>query len=131
MKALLLTCLLLCSLCSFGQKGNNQPPSSTNTSLEARIEDPPKREKKYLSLLKRGSEGTLSGNKCVEDRTMKMGFRYVLLPKQGPGSRSGAEVFLHNAGTKFLLFFRNGPFWTIRLQKKVKECRRKTGDYMG
>lgn len=131
MKALLFSCLLLCSLSAFGQKGNTQPPPSTNTSRDAWIENPSKRGKTYFSILKRGSEGTLTGNKCVEDRTQKMGFRYVLVPKKGPGSRSGAGVFLHNAGTKFLLFFRNGPFWSVRLKKKVKECRRKTGDYMG
>ena len=132
MKVLLFACLLLlCTLCAFGQKDRKKPPASTNTSRDAWIEEPPKKEKNYFSILKRGSQGTLTGNKCVEDQTMKMGFRYVLVPKKGPGSRTGTGVLLHNTGTKFLLFFRNGPFWTIRLNEKVKECRRKTGDYMG
>lgn len=131
MKAFLFGCMFLCALSAFGQKEAKKPPPSTNTSREAWIDDQPERGKKYFSILKRGSKGTLAGNKCVEDQTMKMGFRYVLVPKRGPGSRTGAGVFLHNAGTKFLLFFRNGPFWTMRLNKKVKECRQKTGDYMG
>lgn len=131
MKAFLFACLLFCSLCAFGQKGTEKPSSSTNISIDARVDHPPFRNKKYLTILKRGTQGTLVGNKCVEDQTMKMGFRYMLVPKSGPGSRTGVGVFLHNTGTKFLLVFRNGPFWTLRLKKKVKECRQKTGDYMG
>lgn len=131
MKVFLFGCLLLCTFSAFGQKDTKKPPPSTNTSRDAWIDPPPAMGKNYLMILKRGSQGTLAGNKCVEDQTMKMGFRYMLVPKKGPGSRTGAGVLLHNAGTKFLLFFRNGPFWTVRLNKKVKECRKKTGDYMG
>jgi hypothetical protein len=132
MKALLFGCLyMVCTLCAFGQKDTQKPPASSNTSRDAWIDSPSEKEKNYLSILKRDTQGTGIGNKCVEDQTKKMGFRYMLVPKQGPGSRTGAGVFLHNGGTKFLLFFRNGPLWTIRLKKKVKECRRKTGDYMG
>lgn len=129
---LLFGCIFtLCTLCAFGQKDTEKPPASTNTSRDAWVENPSKREKSYFSIFKRSTQDTLIGNKCMEDQTMKMGFRYVLAPKKGPGSRTGAGVLLHNAGTKLLLFFRNGPFWTVRLKKKVKECRRKTGDYMG
>ena len=84
-----------------------------------------------MTIYKRKVEGLLTGNKCVEDQTEKMGFNYVLIPKEGPGSKTATGVFLHNLGTRFLLMFRNGPFWSLRLKKKVKECRRKTGDYMG
>lgn len=132
MKVLLFGCLfILCTLYAFGQKDMEKPPASSNTSRDAGIDSPSEKEKSYLSILKRSTQGTGTGNKCVEDQTRKMDFRYMLVPKQGPGSRTGAGVLLHNAGTKFLLFFRNGPFWTIRLKKKIKECRRKTGDYMG
>ncbi len=132
MRALLIGCLLVvCTLSAFGQKDTKKPPASSNTSMDAWVDSPPEGEKNYLTILKRNTRGTGIGNKCVEDQTMKMGFRYMLVPKQGPGSRSGAGVLLHNAGAKFLLFFRNGPLWTVRLKKKVKECRRKTGDYIG
>lgn len=76
-------------------------------------------------------KGILLGNRCMEEATREMGFRYEVVPKEGPGSKTHEGVFFHNLGVKTILLFKNGPFWSIRLKKRMKECRRKTGDYMG
>ncbi|WP_152425095.1 hypothetical protein [Nafulsella turpanensis] len=131
MKPILFLCLLLFPLTAFAQKREEKPSPTTNTSWEATPESLPERPENYLTIYKRNVNGLLIGNKCVEDQTSKMGFNYVLIPGEGPGSKSQAGVFLHNLGTRFLLMFKNGPFWSLRLKKKVKECRQKTGDYMG
>lgn len=105
--------------------------ASTNTSWDARIEEVPERQKQYKTIYKREAYGAFLGNKCVEESTRKMGFNYELVPKHGPGRKSATAVFLHNSGTKFLLMFKNGPFWQLRLRKQIDACRIKTGDYIG
>lgn len=130
MKSLILFSLLLFSFNASAQRQEEKPSPTTNTSWEAEPELK-KKGKNYLTIYRQNAEGLLIGNKCLEDQTRKMGFNYVLLPEEGPGSKTQTGVFLHNFGARFLLMFKNGPFWSLRLKKKVKECRRKTGDYMG
>lgn len=108
-----------------------KPTASTNTSWDARMEGEPREQKQYKTIYRRNPYGTFLGNKCVEESTQKMGFRYELVPKQGPGSKTAVGVFLHNTGTKSLLLFRNGPFWQCRLRRRIDECRIRTGDYIG
>jgi hypothetical protein len=105
--------------------------ASTNTSWDARIDEAPERQKQYKTIYKREAYGAFLGNKCVEESTRNMGFNYELVPKQGPGRKTAVAVFLHNSGTRFLLMFKNGPFWQLRLRKQIDACRIKTGDYIG
>jgi len=60
-----------------------------------------------------------------------MGFEYMVQPKGQPLNRNGLGRNLHNLGIKFALYFRNGPFWQIKLNKKKKECRKLSGDFVG
>lgn len=133
-RILTLVVLLICmggiSLNALAQQKKDRKPSS-NTSLDGRIEDAPERQKQYKTIYKQQTYGAFLGNKCVEENTRKMGFHYELVPKQGPGRKTATGVFLHNSATKFLLYFKNGPFWQYRLRKKIDECRFKTGDYIG
>lgn len=111
-------------------KGDTYKKGTTNTNLDAQIKDAPEAEKEYMYLYLMKSKGKLLGNRCVTEFTEDMGFRYILMPKAGSGM-SGFEQRLNNFKTRFILLFRNGPFWNYRLQRKIKECRRKTGDYVG
>lgn len=124
------TCLLSMSEYAIAQQ-RKKPTASTNTSWDARMEGEPREQKQYKTIYRRNPYGTFLGNKCVEESTQKMGFRYELVPKQGPGSKTAVGVFLHNTGTKTLLLFRNGPFWQCRLRRRIDECRIRTGDYIG
>lgn len=123
-------CLWGLSDCAVAQQ-KKKPVTSTNTSWDARIEDEPRQKKQYRTIYRREQYGTFMGNKCVEECTQNMGFRYELVPRKGPGSKTAVGVFLHNTGTKSLLLFKNGPFWQLRLRKKIDECRLRTGDYIG
>lgn len=126
--------LLLFGLsCVQAQEQKKPPKASTNTSIDGRIEAPSagRSSKNYKVIYKWNMKGLMSGNRCVEETTRKMGFIYEVVPKEGPGSKTQEGVFFHNLGVKTLLFFRNGPFWTTRLKKRIKECRKRTGDYMG
>ena len=133
MRALLVLILCGCSaLMLQAQKKESLPLASNNTNLNpSRVKSPKSPEKKVYTIYKTQFKGTLSGNKCAEDLTRKMGFRYEHLLKEGPGSKTGTGIFLHNLGTKTILFFKNGPFWQCRFKKRLNECREKTGDFAG
>lgn len=134
---LLLLFFLIALLSGFSQlqaqkkpQGRKYPKGTTNTDLDAHIKDEPKPEEEFMYLYLMKSKGKLLGNRCVTEFTEKMGFRYILMPRNGSGM-SGFEQRLNNVKTRFILLFRNGPFWNYRLQRKIKECRKKTGDYVG
>ena len=104
---------------------------TTNTSYGAQIKNEPPGPKEYLHLYRTNTRGILLGNKCMEEYTEKMGFRYVMMPPDQEGSLSTTEMRLNNFGVKFILLLKNGPFWHHRLNKRVRRCREKTGDFMG
>ena len=90
----------------------------------------PKR-KTYKYVIKNDTKGALKGNKCFEEVTHKFGFEYLIVPKGLPGNENGFRRWSHNFGVKFTLFFRNGPFWQLRLKRKYKKCRYVYGDFIG
>ena len=99
------------------------------TRINKKKEAPKKRKPLYI--VKSNTKGILYGNRCFLDVQRSMGFEYLVQPKGKPLNRSGLGRNLHNFGIKFVLLFRNGPFWQIKLGKKKKECRKLTGDFVG
>lgn len=89
------------------------------------------KQRNLLAWIKNNPKKTLVGNRCMEEVTREMGFEYVLQPKGQRGNRSEFGRLVHNLGVKVALFFKNGPFWKIKLNRKRKECMAKSGDYMG
>ncbi len=102
------------------------------TDLKTKVgkKDAPK-QKKLRFIVKNNSKNILYGNKCFLDVQHSMGFEYLIQPKGQPLNRNEVSRNLHNFGVKFLLLFRNAPFWTIRLNKRKKECRRLSADFVG
>ncbi|AHM62549.1 hypothetical protein D770_21500 [Flammeovirgaceae bacterium 311] len=130
--------LLLCFLfvvqpvCAQKKKSKKKMKGqTTNTSYEAKIKNEPAAPKEYMHLYRTNTRGTLHGNKCMEDYTQRMGFRYVMMPPDQEGSLTATEMRFHNFGVKFALLLKNGPFWHHRLNKKIRKCREKTGDFYG
>ncbi|WP_224995146.1 hypothetical protein [Cesiribacter sp. SM1] len=130
---LMLLCLLVAQpLHAQKKKSNKKNKNATgNTSYSARMKNEPAAAKEYMHLYRTNTRGTLLGNKCMEDYTEKMGFRYVMMPPDQDGSLTATEMRFHNFGVKFALLLKNGPFWHHRLNKQVKKCREKTGDFYG
>ncbi len=90
----------------------------------------PKR-KKISYIYKERSEGTLYGNPCAVEATRKMGFEYVLQPAGLPGSPGQNEQEKNNFLVNLKLIFTRGPFWKVRLNKRIKQCRINSGDIVG
>lgn len=103
------------------------------TDIETKVDKKKHAPKKRrpLFIVKKNTRKILYGNRCFLDVQRSMGFEYLVQPKGNPLNRSGIGRFFHNFGVKFLLYFRNGPFWQIKLQKKKKECRKLSGDFVG
>lgn len=90
----------------------------------------PKRKQIHY-IYKATSEGVLYGNPCAVQATRKMGFEYVLQPAGVPGSPDEKEVELNNFLVNLKLIFTKSPFWKMILNKRIKDCREKSGDFVG
>lgn len=109
------------------------PPTST-TDLDSKInkkKERPKGKRRYMTIIKLNTKNTLYGNKCFEDFTRRLGFVYEIQIKGNAGSMTGFNRFWHNTGTKTALFFTAWPWWKLRVNKRYKECRKSSGDFVG
>ncbi len=108
-------------------------PPTSSTDVKAKIKkekERPKRER-YWAIIKTNTKNTLYGNKCFEDFTKQLGFVYEIQVKGQPGSMNGFSRFWHNASTKTGLVFTAWPWWKLRVNKRYKECRKSSGDFVG
>jgi hypothetical protein len=115
------------------QQSDENPFPTPNTVIGAKP-DPKKQQEKsprIRYIIKSNTKNTLLGNKCFEEATRKMGFQYLAVPKGQPPYKNEFAKFWHNLSVKTALFFKNGPFWKIKVNKKLKECRYRSGDYVG
>jgi len=133
-KSLIKTILLALSILLFtpGFTQDGHPPTKAiDPNVEVRKNKLGPKNKKLLSLIKNNTKGILYGNRCFEEFTHKRGYEYVVQPKGQSRNRNGLSRWLHNFGVKFVVTLKRGPFWKISEGKKIKECRAKSGDYVG
>ncbi len=100
-----------------------------NAKVDKKKERPDK--KRYKTIIKNDTKRILYGNKCFEEFTRSLGFKYEVQNKNTSGSLNGPARFFHNAGTKTALFFTAWPWWKLRVNKKKKDCRKLSGDFVG
>jgi len=103
----------------------------TNSTVRKRVDHrkyEPK-EKSYSRLYKKSTKGILYGNPCALEMTRQMGFEYVPLA-QGRG-KTRVGLILNNFAVKSKLCVTRTPFWKSILNKRLKDCRLKTGDFVG
>jgi len=109
-------------------------PATSTTDVKAKLNkkrERPKGKRHYMTIIKTNTKNTLYGNKCFEDFTRKLGFVYEIQVKGQSGSLNGFTRFWHNAATKTGLVFTAWPWWKLRLNKRYKECRKSSGDFVG
>ena len=117
----------------YSQEKNKGYFPTPNTSIGAKP-DPKKqkeKEKRIRYLIKNDTKKTLAGNLCFEEVTTKMGFQYLAIPLGQPPNKNGYSRWWHNFGVKFMILLKNGPFWKMKVNKKYKECKYGSGDYVG
>lgn len=82
-------------------------------------------------IIMKNTQGTLAGNRCFEEATTKMGFQYLAVPIGQPPNKNGFSRWKYNFGVKFMILLKNGPFWKLKVNKKYKECKYGSGDFIG
>lgn len=125
--------LLITIIVTHAQEINKNYFPTPNTQIDAKP-DPKKqkeKEKRIRFIITNDTKNTLPGNLCFEEVTTKMGFQYLAVPKGQPPNKNGFSKWLHNFGVKFVLLFKNGPFWKLKVNKKYRECKFGSGDFMG
>jgi hypothetical protein len=118
---------------AFSQKTDKDYFPTPNTLLDAKP-DPKKqkkKEKRIRYIIKNDTKETLSGNLCFEEVTIKMGFQYLAVPKGQPPNKNGFSRWRINLGVKFMILLKNGPFWKMKVNRKYKECKYGSGDFVG
>ncbi|WP_420316343.1 hypothetical protein [Ekhidna sp.] len=90
----------------------------------------PKR-KTYSFIYVPNADKILYGNPCVLEATHKMGFEYLVEPSYLNTSRTWEGKFLNNLWVKTKLVVTRSPFWKVILNRKIKKCRKMTGDLVG
>lgn len=105
--------------------------ANTNTMPTNKREDKSQKQKRVVQWVKNDSKGLLIGNPCMEDVMAEMGFTYLIQMKGVSVYKNNIGRYFHNKGVKITLFFRNGPFWRMKLNRKRRECRLQTRDFVG
>lgn len=125
----LLGVLLLIGIFGFGQIAQEEIPTNNTAHKRVNHRKYEPEEKSYDRLYKRSTKKTLYGNPCAIDVTHKMGFEYVPLA-QGHG-KSTAGIIVNNVFVNLKLAVTRTPFWKLILNKRLKDCRLKSGDGIG
>ncbi len=107
------------------------PTPNTATGAKPDPKKQKEKEKKIRYIVKNDTKKTLSGNRCFEEVTYKMGFQYMAVPLGQPYNKTGWSRWWHNFGVKFMVTLKNGPFWKMKVNKKYEECKYGSGDYLG
>jgi hypothetical protein len=118
---------------SCAQQADKNYFPTQNTTLDANP-DPKKqkeKEKPLRFIIVNNTQGTLAGNLCFEEVTTKMGFQYLAIPEGISPNKNGFARWRHNFGVKFMLLLKNGPFWKSKVNKKYKDCKFGSGDFVG
>lgn len=97
----------------------------------ARSSRPAKKEKRIYRLYVYKPSKVLYGNRCATNYLHKHGFEYIPVQDDPSKHRNPLFVFFHNLGVRTALTFRNGPFWSVRARKHIKQCRISSGDFVG
>ena len=124
----MLLCLLFCAEYTCNAQ-DITGATDKETKVNKKKQGPKKR--RLLYIVRKDTKRILYGNRCFLDVQRAMGFEYLVQPKGQPLNRNGFGRNMHNLGIKFVLLFKNGPFWQIRLSKRKKDCRKLSGDFVG
>ena len=134
MRWILVLFFISIAIMSFGQEENDSIPPTSTTDLNSKIDikkERPEGTRHYMTIIKKDTKNILYGNKCFEDFTRELGFIYEVQTKGRAGSMNGFARFWHNAATKTALCFKAGPWWKSKVNKRRKECRTLSGDFVG
>jgi hypothetical protein len=105
-------------------------PSEGSVTFDKMKYENPNTATQVLTLLKYDNKDLLMGNECVKEETVKMGFQYIVVCQPRVTFSNKVWLFFYNFGSNVELTFRNGFGWKKRLNEKIVECKRSSGDFV-
>lgn len=134
MRVFLIFLLLSTGILAFGQKipypQSDLPTENVKMGKDSNKRANKPKRKRYSYIYVPNGNKVLYGNPCATEATHKMGFEYLVEPK-GNGSKTKKGKILNNLWVKTKLVATRSPFWKAILKRKFKECRIKSGDFVG
>lgn len=134
----LIICVFVLPEMAYGQTPKPVEPLSKHIpteNVDAKKEMNKRRNRpetsEYDYIYKQKIGGVLLGNACALQATRKMGFEYVLQPVGGVNGISPFRKVMNNFWINTKLVFKRTPFWKLILNKKIEDCRQKSGDFVG
>ena len=121
---------------AFGQEDEKEiydyfPSENIDASRDFNKKVNKPKEKNILFIIKNSNAKILYGNPCVIDETHRMGFEYSIQIRGLPGSVNGWARFWKNSGVFLKLSLTKGPWWKWTLNKRIKDCRKRSGELLG
>ncbi len=131
---ILLVCLS--SLATMAQKTEKEihdyfPSENIDARKDFNKKENRPKEKRISFIVKNNTTRILYGNPCIIDETHRMGFEYSIQIPGLPGSVRPIPRIWRNSGVWFRLIFTRGPWWKLTLNRRVKDCRKRSGDLVG
>ncbi len=107
------------------------PTRKVNKKVKEDVKKNRPKRQRVMYIYKRRTNNTLYGNPCAVAATREMGFEYLAQEKSTIDLKSYWSRFAHNLWTKTKLVVRRGPWWKLTVNKRINDCRGKTGDRTG
>lgn len=135
MRQIFIVGLLLCGFWGFAQDREDFRERLPTENLEVRKDankksNTPKRKKIALIYVPNANK-IMYGNACATQETHRMGFEYIVEPKNISGSKTKMGKRLNNLWVKSKLVVTRTPFWKVILNGKIKKCRKMSADIVG
>ncbi|WP_258105787.1 hypothetical protein [Marinoscillum sp. MHG1-6] len=110
---------------------DHMPTENLDPRKEANVHRNRPKRRNIQYLYKDEPDGTLFGNPCVLEQTRRMGFEYMPNPKGLPGAINDDDQYSNNVMVNLRLIVTHSPFWKLILNRRIKRCREKSGDWTG
>ena len=109
-----------------------EPEGTYNTEKDPYYQvDPPVPKRAWKAIYTKHAADYLSGNPCMTEFTHTMGFEYVSYDEYPHDQYGPLGFFFYNISSRIGVIFRGGPFWKIKVNRKLEECSRVSGDFIG
>lgn len=133
---LILITTILCTVSAMGQASSSElkgytPTENINPDIDFNRRKNAPKKKDFFYIIKNDMHGFLYGNPCVLEQTRRMGFEYTVQIEGIPGSLRPWRRRWNNTLGYTRLTITRSPFWKLILNKRIKNCRQKSGDIVG
>lgn len=102
-----------------------------NTDTHPYYQYKPKPARVYTAIYTTRTNYYLVGNDCMRQFTRQMGFEYVAYDEYDHENLGPLAYHFYNVTSRLGMIFKAGPFWKIKVNRKLAECRRSSGDFIG